>query len=96
MQIASSLPLKSKAGKDSAGALERLGAMQKSFEATPPNCVNILIAGVITQEMDARLKGMGVEKAFRLDDLAHDGEGWVEFLNEVFHYTIRITDSTIT
>ena len=85
-----------KGGKDQAGALERLGAMQKSFEATPPNCVNILIAGVITPEMDARLKGMGVEKVFRLDDLAHDGDGWVEFLNEVFHYTIRITDSTIT
>lgn len=84
-----------KGGKDPAGALERLGAMQKSFEATPPNCVNILIAGVITHEMDARLKGMGVEKVFRLDDLAHDGEGWAEFLNEVFHYTIRITDATI-
>ena len=84
-----------KGGKDPAGALERLGAMQKSFEATPPNCVNILIAGVITSEMDARLKGMGVEKVFLLDDLAHDGEGWVEFLNEVFHYTIRITEARI-
>ena len=85
-----------KGGKDPAGALERLGAMQKSFEATPLNCVNILIAGVITHEMDARLKGMGVEKVFLLDSLARDGEGWVEFLNEVFHYTIRITDTTIT
>ena len=84
-----------KGGKDPAGALERLGAMQKSFEATPPNCVNILIAGVVTHEMDARLKGMGVEKVFLLDELAHDGEGWVEFLNEVFHYTIRITEATI-
>ncbi|MDE2716243.1 MAG: XcyI family restriction endonuclease [Chloroflexota bacterium] len=84
-----------KGGKDPAGALERLGAMQKSFEATPPNCVNILIAGVITDEMDSRLKGMGVEKVFLLDDLAHDGKGWSEFLNEVFHYTIRITEATI-
>ena len=57
--------------------------------------MNILIAGVITHEMDSRLKGMGVGKVFLLDDLAYEGEGWVEFLNEVFHYTIRITEATI-
>ena len=85
-----------KGGKDPAGALERLGAMQKSFEATPPNCVNILIAGVVTKEMKARLAGLGVEKVFLLDSLAHDGESWVDFLNEVFHYTVRITKETIT
>ena len=80
-----------KGGKDPSGALERLGAMQKSFEATPPNCVNMLIAGVITAEMRSRLDQMGVEKVFLLDDLAHDGESWTQFTNEVFHYTIRIT-----
>ena len=85
-----------KGGKDPAGALERLGAMQKSFEATPPNCVNILIAGVVTNEMKARLAGLGVEKVFLLDTLAHDGESWIDFLNEVFHYTVRITKETIT
>ncbi len=85
-----------KGGKDPAGALERLGAMQKSFENTPPNCVNILIAGVVTNEMKARLVGLGVEKVFLLDSLAHDGESWIDFLNEVFHYTIRITKETIT
>ncbi len=85
-----------KGGKDAAGALERLGAMQKSFEATPPNCVNILIAGVVTNEMKARLAGLGVEKVFLLDTLAHDGESWIDFLNEIFHYTIRITKETIT
>ena len=37
-----------KGGKDPAGALERLGAIQKSFEETPPGCENMLIAGVIT------------------------------------------------
>ena len=84
-----------KGGKDPAGALERLGAMQKSFEETPPGCVNMLIAGVITPEMESRLENMGVTKVFLLDDLAHDGEAWVGFLNEVFHYTVRITDSTI-
>lgn len=37
-----------KGGKDPAGALERLGAMQKSFTETPVRCKNILIAGVVT------------------------------------------------
>ncbi len=85
-----------KGGKDPAGALERLGAMQKSFEATPPDCVNFLVAGVITPEMRARLDQMGVVKVFLLDDLAHDGDGWSDFINEVFHYTVRITDSTVS
>ncbi len=84
-----------KGGKDPAGALERLGAMQKSFEATPPGCVNILVAGVVTQEMRDRLTQMGVVKVFLLDDLNHEGEGWSNFISEVFHYTIRITDSTL-
>ncbi len=85
-----------KGGKDPAGALERLGAMQKSFEATPPNCVNFLVVGVVTAEMRSRLDAMGVVKVFLLDDLAHDGEPWTRFLNEVFHYTVRITDSVVT
>ena len=85
-----------KGGKNPAGALERLGAMQKSFEATPPNCVNMLVAGVVTPEMSARLDQMGVVKVFLLDDLSHDGDLWTDFLNEVFHYTIRVTDTTIT
>ena len=79
-----------KGGKDPAGALERLGAMQKSFEATPPGCVNFLVAGVVTSEMRARLDQMGVVKVYMLDDLAHDGEEWTEFINELFHYTVRI------
>ena len=85
-----------KGGKDPAGALERLGAIQKSFEATPPGCVNMLIAGIITPEMRDRLNRLGIGKTFLLDDLAHDGERWANFLNEVFHYTVRITTSTIT
>ena len=85
-----------KGGKDPAGALERLGAIQKSFEATPPNCVNILIAGIVTSEMRDRLDRLGVDKVFMLDYLANDGESWAEFLNEVFHYTVRITASIIT
>ena len=85
-----------KGGKDPAGALERLGAMQKSFEDTPADCVNFLVAGVVTPEMRARLNQIGVVKVFLLDDIAHDGDAWSEFVNEVFHYTVRITDSTLT
>ena len=83
-----------KGGKDPAGALERLGAVQKSFEATPPQCDNFLVAGVVTPEMRSRLDQIGrVKVVFMLDDLAHDGQKWTDFINEVFHYTIRITKS---
>lgn len=85
-----------KGGRDPAGALERLGAIQKSFEATPPNCVNILIAGVVTSQMQERLDNLGVDRVFMLDQLSNDAGYWVEFLNEVFHYTVRITASVIT
>ena len=81
-----------KGGRDKAGALERLGAMTKSFENTPPGCVNMLIAGVITEEMQNRLQNIGVVKVFLLDDVVIDGSRWISFLNEVFHFTLRMTD----
>ena len=84
-----------KGGKDPAGALERLGAIQKSFEETPPGCINMLIAGVITAEMKERLSELGIIKTYLMDDLVGDESSWVEFLNEVFHYTIRITDAPV-
>ena len=84
-----------KGGKDAAGALERLGAVQKSFEETPPSCINFLVAGIITQEMAQRLDTMGVARRYLLDDLIRDSEPWVAFLNEVFHHTVRITPSVI-
>jgi len=79
-----------KGGKDPAGALERLGAMQKSFAETPPGCTNILVAGVVTNEMRKRLDQMGVIKVYLLNDLAEDGNRWDEFTNELFHHTVRI------
>ena len=85
-----------KGGKDPAGALERLGAMQKSFDATPRDCVNFLIAGVVTPEMQTRVDQIGVVKLFLLDDFASDGKEWTRFLNEVFHYAVRVTESTVT
>ncbi len=85
-----------KGGKDPAGALERLGAIQKSFENTPPGCTNMLIAGVITPEMNTRLNELGILKRYLLDDLRRSAEEWADFLNEVFHHTVRITDAPIT
>ena len=85
-----------KGGRDPAGALERLGAAFRSFGNTPANCTNFLVAGVITNTMGERLDEVGTIRVFRLDDVIQDGEGWFGFLNELFHHTVRITDSTIT
>lgn len=85
-----------KGGRDPAGALERLGAATKSFDNTPSGCVNFLVAGVITAEMQRRLDAIGMIRVFALDDVIRDGVGWYAFLNEVFHHVVRITDSTIT
>ena len=80
-----------KGGTDAAGALERLGAMRKSFENTPPGCVNMLVAGIVTDEMQKRLDEIGTVKVYLLEDLAENGPGWETFIRELFHYTIRIT-----
>jgi len=79
-----------KGGKDPAGALERFGAMQKSFSETPPGCVNFLIAGVVTPEMQARLDQIGSVKVYLLDDISLDENKWNEFIQELFHYTLRL------
>ena len=79
-----------KGGRDPAGALERLGAMTKSFAETPPGCVNFLVAGVITPEMRTRLDAIGSVKVYRLDDIAQNGEHWDDFTNEVFHHAVRV------
>lgn len=80
-----------KGGKDPAGALERLGAMQKSFAETPAGCINFLVAGVVTPEMGSRLEEIGTVKVFLLDDLSNKADTWNKFMREIFHYTIRIT-----
>lgn len=81
-----------KGGTDPAGALERLGAMKKSFEETPPGCVNFLIAGVVTDEMQFRLEQIGVVKTYLLHKLQEGGQTWNDFTNELFHYVLRIVD----
>lgn len=84
-----------KGGRDPAGALERLGAAMKSFEDTPPGCVNFLVAGVYTTEMRRRLDAIGTVRTFQLDGLSVDGEEWFRFLDELFHHTVRLVDGTV-
>ena len=65
-----------KGGTDPAGALERLGAMMKSFKETPPGCVNFLVAGIVTDKMQFRLEQIGVVKTFLLHELQEGGQIW--------------------
>ena len=56
----------------------------------------MFVAGVITSEMRERLSRLGIVKTILLDEPGHYGDAWASFLNEVFHHTVRITDSVIT
>ena len=73
-----------------AGALERLGAVQKSFSNTPTQSQNFLIIGVKRQEMERQLNNMHVQKIFMLTEVLNDK--WDEFTKEVFHHALRIID----
>ncbi len=79
-----------KARKDPAGALERLGVIQKTFNEAPPGCKNFLILGVITETLKKRLTQIKMERYFDIDDLLHEKNKWADFMNEIFHYTLRI------
>ena len=80
-----------KGGKDPAGALERLGAVKKTFDETPVDCKNFLVAGVVTTTMRERLEEMRIEDDFDIESLLHDDRDWARFLNEVFHHALRLT-----
>jgi len=79
-----------KSGTDPAGALERLGAIQKSFEQTPPKSRNFAVLGVVTPEMRRRLDEMAVARDFALYQVLNDDMAWEEFTQELFHHTLRI------
>ena len=79
-----------KSGTDPAGALERLGAIQKSFEQTPPRSLNFAVLGVVTPEMRRRLDGMNVARDFLLYQILNDDKAWDDFIRELFHHTLRI------
>lgn len=87
-QIVATVEVKS--GTDPAGALERLGAIQKSFEQTPPRTRNFAVLGVVTSEMRRRLDEMNVAKDFELYQILNDDKSWDDFIMEIFHHTLRI------
>lgn len=79
-----------KAGTDPAGALERLGAIKKTFDEAPVACRNFLVAGVVTPTMRQRLGEMRMERDFDIHALLTDRAAWTEFMNELFHHALRI------
>ena len=84
-----------KGGKDPAGALERLGAIKKTFDETPADCKNFLILGVDTPTMRTRLKEMRIEADFNINQLLENSAAWTEFVNEIFHHALRIAPEEV-
>ncbi|MCY4214945.1 MAG: XcyI family restriction endonuclease [Gammaproteobacteria bacterium] len=82
-----------KGGLDPAGALERLGAVKKSFDQTPTRAKNFLIVGVVTEEMRKQLGQMQIEKFFLLNETLHNDAEWTKFINEVFHHALRLLEA---
>ena len=79
-----------KGGKDPAGALERLGAIKKTFDEAPTDCKNFLILGVDTPTMRTRLNEMRIEADFNINQLLESSAAWTKFMNEIFHHALRI------
>lgn len=84
-----------KGGVDPAGALERYGAATKSFQnalTESPHCQNFFLSAVFTPELKKRIrKDRLVAKAFDIVDLLENSETKREFLEELFHYTLRVS-----
>lgn len=76
-----------KAGLDPAGALERLGAMLKSFENTLdeyPNAVTILVASCITDESQTRLQAsMHVRQIYVTSTITANDSVKRKFVNKI-------------
>ncbi len=76
-----------KAGLDPAGALERLGAMFKSFENTLaeyPDAVTILVASCITDEVEARLgASMSVRQKYITAEITSNENNQRKFANRM-------------
>lgn len=76
-----------KAGLDPAGALERLGAMFKSFENTLaeyPDAVTILVASCITDEVEARLgAAMSVRQKYITTEITSSENNQRKFANRM-------------
>ena len=87
-QVVATIEVKS--GTDPAGALERLGAIQKSFAETPARSRNFAVLGVVTPEMRRRLDDMNVARDFSLYLVLNDNDYWNDFVFEIFHHTLRV------
>jgi hypothetical protein len=87
-EIVSTVEIKS--GTDPAGALERLGAIQKSFEQTPARSRNFAVLGIVTDAMRQRLDALNVARDFLLYDILNDPAEWEDFATEIFHHTLRV------
>lgn len=87
-EIVSTVEVKS--GTDPAGALERLGAIQKSFDQTPARSRNFAVLGIVTPAMRARLNDLNMARDFLLYDLLNDRAAWDGFITELFHHTLRL------
>ena len=85
----SEVTIEIKGGTDPAGALERLGAIKKSFDQTPARTENIAILGVVTHAMRAELNEMKIVD-FDLYDVVHTKAGWNKFVEELFHHKLRL------
>lgn len=76
-----------KAGLDPAGALERLGAMLKSFENTLaefPGAKTVLVASCITDEVEARLSASDqVRQKYILTDITTSDSNRRKFANRI-------------
>jgi hypothetical protein len=83
-----------KGGIDPAGALERYGAAKKSFEHAvrrSGRCRNFYLCGVVTEEVERRIReDRMVEKTYGIIQLLNDAKTREEFLNELFHHTLRV------
>ena len=83
-----------KGGIDPAGALERLGAANKSASAAlaeNPRCKNFLVTGAITTEMRNRLNQDRLfESYFGLVELLSSAEVQEELFDDVFNHALRL------
>ena len=80
-----------KGGKDPSGALERLGAAQKSF-AKHSRARNFLIAGVTTESMRKMMEQEehGSIESFNLEELLKNNSKFEEFCLKIFDETLEI------
>jgi hypothetical protein len=76
-----------KAGLDPAGALERLGAMFKSFNniiSVSPKAETILVASCITEEVEKRIReARSVKSLYILTEIINDSKTGARFVNNI-------------